>query len=71
MKDKIKVITDAISGCLVLLSVLIYIILGLAIQWWHPGWIIIIATVVLVSIMSIIANAYVDTHKEQKEKEKK
>ncbi len=56
-QNKSKIVTDAIAGSLIMLSILIYIILGLTIKWWHPGWILIVGTIVVVSIVSIITNA--------------
>lgn len=53
---KIKLIGDTISGSLLLLSVLVYIILGVTIAWWHPGWIIIAATALADGIISLVVN---------------
>ena len=59
-KSKAKILADAIEGSLVMLSVLIYIILGITIGWWHPGWIIVVATCMITGIASIIVKATVD-----------
>lgn len=53
---RIKLIGDTISGALLLLSVLIYVILGVTISWWHPGWIIIAATAIADGIISLVVN---------------
>ncbi len=59
MKNKTKIIVDAICGSLIMLSILIYIILGLTIKWWHPGWVIIVGTIIVISIMAIVTDAVV------------
>lgn len=68
MKNKTKVIIDAICGSLIMLSILLYIILGLAVKWWHPGWVIIVGTIIVVSIISIITNAVVEVNKTPQDK---
>lgn len=58
-KNNLKLISDAICGCLVLISVLVYVILGLAIGWWHPGWVIIVGAAIVSGIISIVTGAIV------------
>lgn len=70
MKNKRKVIADAICGVLILVSVFVYIVLGLAIGWWHPGWIIIVGSLIISGIISIIVNANVNLNQEEKPEEK-
>ena len=55
---KTKIITDAINGSLIVLSILVYIILGLTIDWWHPGWILIVGTIMVVAIIAIVVDAF-------------
>lgn len=65
-KHKARVISDAICGILMLASIMTYILIGLFVpNAWHPYWIIIVATAVLVGIISIIVNTYVSLHKEE------
>ena len=72
-KNNLKLISDAICGCLVLISVLVYIILGLTIGWWHPGWVVIVSAAILSGIISIITGAIVASgaQEEPKKEDKK
>lgn len=54
--SKIKVISDTICGALMLVSILVYVILGTTISWWHPGWIIIVSAAVADGVISLISN---------------
>lgn len=51
-----KIISDTICGALMLVTILVYIILGVTISWWHPGWIIIVSAAVADGIISLITN---------------
>lgn len=70
-KSKVKIISDAICGILMLLSILTYIVLGITIGWWHPGWCIIVGTAFVCGIISIATNTKedLDELKEEKPKE--
>lgn len=67
-KEKAVIICDAISGVLVTLSILVYLVLGFTISWWHPGWIIIVVACFVSSVASIIANMVVELKKADAEK---
>lgn len=54
--SKTKLICDTICGALMLISILVYIILGITISWWHPGWIIIVGAAIADGIISLISN---------------
>lgn len=54
--SKIKIISDTICGSLMLISILVYVILGVTIAWWHPGWIIIVSAAVADGVISLITN---------------
>lgn len=69
MKDKSKVIADAICGVLMLASIFVYIVLGLTIGWWHPGWVIIVGAAIVSGIISIVVNAKVDLNQKEMPKE--
>lgn len=57
MKNRGVIIADAFCGVLILISVLVYVIVGLAADWWHPGWVIIVGACIFSGIVSIIANS--------------
>ena len=42
-----------------MLVVIVYLILGFVCHWWHPGWVIIVGTIIVISIMSIVTDAVV------------
>ncbi len=61
MKNKkSKIISDAICGILMLLSIIVYLILGFVIHFWHPGWLIIVCSSLACGIISIITNLVFD-----------
>lgn len=66
---KTRIITDAINGGLILLSILVYIILGLTIDWWHPGWILIVGTILVVGIVAIVSDAVVKVKRLEENKD--
>lgn len=66
-KEKSVVICDAVCGILFMVAVLVYVILGLAINWWHPGWAIIVAVAVVDAIVSIVSSMIVELKKAEKE----
>lgn len=66
-KEKSIIICDAVCGILVMLSVLVFVILGIARDWWHPGWIIIVASVIVSVVASIVTNLVVELKKSDEE----
>lgn len=66
-KEKSVVICDAVCGILFMVAVLVYVILGLAINWWHPGWTILVAVAVVDAIASIVSSMIVELKKSEKE----
>lgn len=66
-KEKSIIICDAICGILVMLSVLVYVVLGIACDWWHPGWIVIVCASIVSAVASIVANMIVELKKSDKE----
>lgn len=54
--SKVKLICDTICGALMLISILVYVVLGITISWWHPGWVIIVGAAIADGIISLISN---------------
>ncbi len=50
-----------------LTSILVYLILGFVLNWWHPGWIIVVAAAFGCAITSIITNLTIELKKSDKE----
>lgn len=69
-KEKAIIISDAISGIIVLLSVFVYLVLGFTINWWHPGWIIVVGACMVSAIVSIVTNMIVELKKSETENKK-
>ncbi len=55
-----KVVCDAISGIVMMLCILVYVVLGITIGFWHPGWLIIVGGAISVAILNIVANLVSD-----------
>lgn len=70
-RNKSLIIADAVCGIIMLVSVLVYLILGLTINFWHPGWMIIVGAVIVSGIISIIFNARANLKDEKQEEEPK
>jgi len=67
-----NIISEALSGIIMIVCVLVYLILGFTINFWHPGWIIIVGGALSVGILNIILNAVNEAKnlkKEEKENE--
>lgn len=69
-KTVASVVLGAISGIIMIVCILVYIILGVIIGFWHPGWLIIVGGALCVAIVNIIANLFNDI-KELKSHENK
>ena len=57
-KSKAQIISDAICGVVMLLSVLVFLLIGILAGIWHPTWIIIPSSGILCGVISIIVNTY-------------
>ncbi len=55
-KTKGQIICDAICGILMLVALIVFLILGATIGWWHPGWIIIVSAAFVCGLIGIISN---------------
>ena len=69
-KEKAIIISDAICGIVVLLSVFVYLVLGFTINWWHPGWIIVVGACMVSAILSIVTNMIIELKKSESENKK-
>lgn len=69
-KTVAEVITGAICGSLMIVCILVYVILGITINFWHPGWLIMLAGGLTCGIVGIVTNTIADL-KEIKKKENK
>ena len=57
-KSKAVIISDAICGILMLVSILVFILVGIFSDIWHPTWIVIPCTGIVCGIISIAVNTY-------------
>ncbi len=70
-KTLANVVSEALSGIIMIICVLVYLILGFTINFWHPGWLIIVGGALSVGIMNIIVNAVNDAKNLKKDNEDK
>ncbi len=70
-KTLTNIISEALSGIIMIVCVLIYLILGFTINFWHPGWIIIVGGGLSVGILNIILNAVHDAKNLKKDEKEK
>ncbi len=70
-----EIVLGAISGLIMIVCILVYIILGVTLNFWHPGWLIIVSGALGVAIINIVTNLIRDIkalkEDEKKEQEKK
>ncbi len=63
-KDKQKTIAEvvcgALSGIIMIICVLVYLIVGFTVGAWHPYWLIIVGGGLFTAIMNIIAGLVKD-----------
>lgn len=62
-KTKAQIIGGAISGLLMLVCIVVYLIIGAVTNIWHPTWIIIVAAAIITGIIGIITNTMSDLKK--------
>ncbi len=72
-KSKIQIIGGAVCGALMIVSVAIYLILGITIGFWHPGWLIPACSALACGVVGIVTDTMtkLDNLKKQKEKSEK
>ena len=68
-RTKAQIISDALCGILMLVSVLVFILVGILGNVWHPTWIVMPCTGIVCGIISIAVNTYANlTRKEESSK---
>lgn len=68
-KSSFEIISGAICGILMILSIIAYLLFGFLANLWHPGWIIVVCTALLCGIVGIIGNLCTSLKLIKKEKE--
>lgn len=58
-RTKLKIISDAICGVLILACVLVYLFIGIIGHIWHPTWMIIVVGAFVCAITGIITDTIV------------
>lgn len=69
-KTKSQIICDAICGALMLVSIAVYLILGITINWWHPGWVVIVSAAVVSGLIGIVSNTCANLKEADKHEDK-
>ena len=70
-KSKAQILCDAICGILMLASILVFILVGIFANIWHPTWIVIPCSGIVCGIVSISINTYANLHTETPKTEDK
>ncbi len=55
-----EVVCGALSGIIMIICSLVYLIVGFTVGAWHPYWLIIVAGALFVGIMNIVAGLVKD-----------
>lgn len=55
-ETKAQIIGGAICGCLMILSVIVYLIVGLTTNLWHPCWLIPACSGLTCGIIGVVTN---------------
>ena len=56
-KTKSQIICDAITGILMLISIIAYILVGFLTKIWHPTWLIVAISALVSGIIGIVCNS--------------
>lgn len=67
VKTMAEVISGAICGVLMMVCVITYIVLGVTLNFWHPGWIILVAGGIFCGIISLVCNTIEDVKRIRKQ----
>lgn len=62
-RTKAEIVCDAICGLIMLVSVAVFVIVGICTDEWHPTWLITVIGAVVCGIISIVCNAVVGIKK--------
>jgi len=57
-KPKSQMISDAVCGVLMLVSILVYLLIGVIANIWHPTWIIVVSAGLICGIISICVGTF-------------
>ncbi|MBQ7351887.1 MAG: hypothetical protein IJW59_03370 [Clostridia bacterium] len=63
-RNKVKIISDAICGIIMLLSILAFVLIGVFGKIWHPTWIILVIAIVVDAVLSIVVGATIKVKKQ-------
>lgn len=55
-ETKTQIVSNAISGMLMLTSIVVYLVVGFVWNVWHPGWIIVVGAGLVCGIIGIIVD---------------
>lgn len=66
-KSKAQIISDAFCGVLMLVSILVFLFVGIFTEVWHPTWIILPASGIFCGIVSIVVSTYTNLKKENEQ----
>lgn len=55
-ETKAQIIGGAICGSLMIVSIAIYLILGITINFWHPGWLLPACSGLACGVVGIVTN---------------
>lgn len=69
-RSKAKIISEAVSGLIFILSVVAYLIIGFVTGGWHPWWIVIVCGIVFAAIVDILVNMIADLKQADKAEKK-
>ncbi len=75
-KSKVQIIGGAVCGSLMIVSIAIFLILGITINFWHPGWLIPVCSALACGIVGIVTDTItklngLKTEAEETKKEEK
>ena len=57
-KPKSQMISDAACGVLMIVSILVYLLIGVIANIWHPTWIIVVSAGLICGIISICVSTF-------------
>ncbi|MGN1201185.1 MAG: hypothetical protein ACI4R8_02855 [Candidatus Caccovivens sp.] len=70
-KTLAQIISKAFCGILILTCIIVYLILGVTIGYWHPGWLIVVCGAIACGIIGIVGELISNVKEYRKEKQKK
>ncbi len=70
-KSLAKIVSGAVCGILMLTCIIVYLVLGVTINFWHPGWLIVVCGAIGCGIIGVISDLIVNIKNYKKEKNTK